>query len=173
MTKHGTGIQWTHHEGRRGETWNPTTGCTRVSPGCDLLAQVMPADVGTSAAPTIEQQECLAATAAALDFHVLLAGIAETLRSLSVLASVVSTGLHDLEVGRLVVRLVAVQVVDLFAIAQRASERLLRDQPVLVDVATRVCAWMIGTLQQDIAVRRYRAAALPLGVPSTSQLAFA
>lgn len=31
----GTGIQWTHVPGYRGDTWNPTTGCTRVSPGCD------------------------------------------------------------------------------------------------------------------------------------------
>lgn len=30
-----TGIQWTHVPGYRGATWNPTTGCTRVSPGCD------------------------------------------------------------------------------------------------------------------------------------------
>jgi protein gp37 len=30
-----TGIQWTHVPGYRGETWNPTTGCTRVSAGCD------------------------------------------------------------------------------------------------------------------------------------------
>lgn len=28
-------IQWTDWPGRKGETWNPTTGCTRVSPGCD------------------------------------------------------------------------------------------------------------------------------------------
>jgi protein gp37 len=33
--KHGTGIQWTHIPGYKGETWNPTVGCTRVSPGCD------------------------------------------------------------------------------------------------------------------------------------------
>ncbi len=30
-----TGIQWTAWPGRTGETWNPTTGCTRVSAGCD------------------------------------------------------------------------------------------------------------------------------------------
>lgn len=35
MSEHGTSIQWTHWPGYRGETWNPTTGCTRVSPGCD------------------------------------------------------------------------------------------------------------------------------------------
>lgn len=33
--KHGTNIQWCHVPGYRGDTWNPTTGCTRVSPGCD------------------------------------------------------------------------------------------------------------------------------------------
>lgn len=32
---HDTGIQWTHVPGYRGSVWNPTTGCTRVSPGCD------------------------------------------------------------------------------------------------------------------------------------------
>ena len=32
--KHGTGIEWTHGEGYKGETWNPTTGCSKVSPGC-------------------------------------------------------------------------------------------------------------------------------------------
>jgi protein gp37 len=31
---HGTTIEWTHGEGFKGETWNPTTGCDRVSPGC-------------------------------------------------------------------------------------------------------------------------------------------
>ncbi|MCK9496154.1 MAG: phage Gp37/Gp68 family protein [Dehalococcoidia bacterium] len=34
-TRHQTGIQWTHVPGYVGATWNPTTGCTRVSPGCD------------------------------------------------------------------------------------------------------------------------------------------
>ncbi len=32
--KHNTGIEWTHIPGYRGETWNPVTGCTKVSPGC-------------------------------------------------------------------------------------------------------------------------------------------
>jgi len=31
---HNTEIQWTHVPGYRGETWNPWTGCTKVSPGC-------------------------------------------------------------------------------------------------------------------------------------------
>lgn len=34
-TRHETGIQWTHVPGYIGATWNPTTGCARVSPGCD------------------------------------------------------------------------------------------------------------------------------------------
>jgi protein gp37 len=34
MGEHGTAIQWTHVPGYKGETWNPTTGCDRVSPGC-------------------------------------------------------------------------------------------------------------------------------------------
>jgi protein gp37 len=33
--RHTTGIQWTWVPGYVGATWNPTTGCTRVSPGCD------------------------------------------------------------------------------------------------------------------------------------------
>jgi protein gp37 len=33
--RHQTGIQWTHVPGYIGATWNPTTGCTRVSAGCD------------------------------------------------------------------------------------------------------------------------------------------
>lgn len=33
--RHETGIQWCHVPGYIGATWNPTTGCTRVSPGCD------------------------------------------------------------------------------------------------------------------------------------------
>lgn len=32
--KHGTAIEWTHAEGYKGETWNPVTGCSKVSPGC-------------------------------------------------------------------------------------------------------------------------------------------
>lgn len=30
-----TKIEWTHIPGYKPETWNPTTGCTRVSAGCD------------------------------------------------------------------------------------------------------------------------------------------
>jgi protein gp37 len=30
----GTKIEWTHWPGRKGETWNPVTGCTKVSEGC-------------------------------------------------------------------------------------------------------------------------------------------
>lgn len=31
-----TKIEWTHGlEGRAGRTWNPTTGCDKISPGCD------------------------------------------------------------------------------------------------------------------------------------------
>jgi len=33
--RHQTGIQWTHVPGYIGDRWNPTTGCTRVSPGCE------------------------------------------------------------------------------------------------------------------------------------------
>lgn len=30
-----TSIEWTHPPGYRGESWNPTTGCSHVSAGCD------------------------------------------------------------------------------------------------------------------------------------------
>jgi protein gp37 len=30
-----TAIEWTHREGTVGKTWNPTTGCDRISAGCD------------------------------------------------------------------------------------------------------------------------------------------
>lgn len=33
--KHGTEIGWTHGPGYKGETWNPVTGCTEISPGCE------------------------------------------------------------------------------------------------------------------------------------------
>jgi LSD1 subclass zinc finger protein len=33
--KHKTSIEWTHQKGYQGAVWNPTTGCTRVSAGCD------------------------------------------------------------------------------------------------------------------------------------------
>jgi protein gp37 len=33
--KHKTSIEWTHQRGYQGAVWNPTTGCTRVSAGCD------------------------------------------------------------------------------------------------------------------------------------------
>ena len=34
LQKHNTRIEWTHIPGFRGETWNPVTGCSKVSPGC-------------------------------------------------------------------------------------------------------------------------------------------
>lgn len=34
MAEHGTAIEWTQAPGYRGVTWNPVTGCDRVSPGC-------------------------------------------------------------------------------------------------------------------------------------------
>lgn len=33
-TTHGTGIEWTHVPGYKGETWNPVRGCVKISPGC-------------------------------------------------------------------------------------------------------------------------------------------
>ncbi|MCK4522422.1 MAG: DUF5131 family protein, partial [Nanoarchaeota archaeon] len=33
--EHNTKIEWTHFPGYKGETWNPVTGCSHVSPGCD------------------------------------------------------------------------------------------------------------------------------------------
>jgi protein gp37 len=42
--KQGTGIQWTHLPGYRGETWNPSVGCSVVTPGCtNCYAQRMAA----------------------------------------------------------------------------------------------------------------------------------
>lgn len=29
-----TSIEWTHIPGYKGDVWNPTTGCNKVSPGC-------------------------------------------------------------------------------------------------------------------------------------------
>jgi protein gp37 len=34
VADHGTAIEWTQAPGYKGETWNPVTGCDRVSPGC-------------------------------------------------------------------------------------------------------------------------------------------
>lgn len=31
-----TAIEWTQRPGTKGETWNPTSGCDKVSPGCGL-----------------------------------------------------------------------------------------------------------------------------------------
>lgn len=31
-----TSIEWTHRPGTMGRTWNPTTGCDKLSPGCGL-----------------------------------------------------------------------------------------------------------------------------------------
>lgn len=31
-----TTIEWTHRAGTKGETWNPSTGCDQISPGCGL-----------------------------------------------------------------------------------------------------------------------------------------
>ena len=33
--RHGTTIEWTHGSGFKGETWNPVTGCSHASEGCD------------------------------------------------------------------------------------------------------------------------------------------
>jgi len=42
--KHGTGIEWTHGAGYKGETWNPLRGCSRISEGCRYCyAEIMAA----------------------------------------------------------------------------------------------------------------------------------
>jgi protein gp37 len=50
--KHGTSIEWTHGEGFRGETWNPATGCSKVSPGCaNCYAETLSLRYGWSKKP--------------------------------------------------------------------------------------------------------------------------
>ena len=47
--RHNTEIEWTHPPGFLGETWNPTTGCEKVSPACaNCYAELMNQRFGLS-----------------------------------------------------------------------------------------------------------------------------
>ncbi len=169
-----TEISWTHGPGFKGETWNPLramnreTGevgwtCVRVSPGCPS-AQIVAANEPPRPSLAVEAQERSPAAACAFDIGIVLAHLAKLRARTTMTLRVMSTGVFDAQVLRAVVELVTVQVVYLLATPQWAGEHLFGNEPVLVDVAARVRAGMIGAFQQHVAVRGDRAAALPVRV---------
>ncbi len=156
-------IQWTD------ATWNPTTGCTKVSPGCALLESA-----GSSALRVVAVDECSRpslivklwqfATAAActLDHRIRLVWLTPAIReSRTVLHGVMFPRRYDLQVLVSIVGLVAVLVVNLLTLPQRPTEHFERHEAVFVDVAAHVGKWVAVHLDENVTVRCDCSAALP------------
>jgi len=161
-----TAIEWTD------AVWNPTTGCDRVSPGCDHLAgeaaesvatDVVPVDVATGSAVVIEPDERGVASASTADQGVGFARPPQVVPA--AMMRVMGSGItENLQVLGPVVELVAIDVVHDLATAECSSQCLCRHLAVLVDVPTRVREGMAWKLQKDVPTGRDRAPALPVGV---------
>lgn len=167
-----TTIEWTAMPGYVGAVWNPTTGCTRVSAGCDNSA-VVAAPIATRTAFGIEQVERRSASAGALDQRIGLVGETQHRRRLAMVDRVRVTTRGDDQILRSIVRLVPIQMMHLLALPKCASDRSLSDKSMLVHVATRVGSWMAGSLHKYVSVGGDRATALPVRVLPKRELALA
>ena len=164
-------IEWTE------STWNPVTGCTKVSPGCGLdgeateavVVNVVAGDETAWPATVIEAKELSPTAAAALDQRIRLTDSASFGVLDAMMVPVVRERGHDFEVLRAIIRLVAVLVVDDLTLAETPSQQLLGNEAVLVDVAPDIGGGMIRATQQDVAVRSDGAATTPIRIPRTFQ----
>ena len=161
-----TAISWTN------ASWNPVTGCERVSTGCALGAEtperaalaVMTCDEAARASAGVEARECLTTATRTVNDRIVLIGGAPFGVLDQMFRTMVRDRGHDLKVRGAVVGLVTVAVMDDFTMAQWPAEHLFGDEAMFVDVTAHVGARMIRSLDQHIAVRCYCATALPVDV---------
>lgn len=161
-----TEIQWTD------ETWNPVTGCTKVSPGCALFESAfgVPGAVVTAyklpRPPLfVVSGERVATPASTNNDRIRFAWLATAVRKAwTVLQRMVTTRRNDLDVVRPVVCFDSVQVVRDFAWTQGPTDLLLSDEPVLVDVSADISEMVSRQLYQDVPVGCDRATAFPIRV---------
>lgn len=177
-----TTIEWTRgDDGSRGETWNPTTGCDRVSPGCDnalgsdettepVPLGVVARDVAAWPAFIVKSSERPVAAAFAAYDWVRLPSLAKIIPD-SVPCHVCTHRLDHLQVLRAVVELVPVDVVDDLAATKRPTGCLAGNQAVFIDVSPRVGHRVTRTLDEYVAARCDGATTPPVRV-SAGGLAF-
>lgn len=167
-----TGIEWTDR------TWNPTVGCSRVSPGCDqssgepscsVAPNVVPRDESTGPTGAIEKRERCAAPALACDIGIGFARTAQVVAP-SMFSSVLPLR-DNVQVGSPVVSLDPVPVVHDLSATERPAEDLSCDESVLVDISALVSHGMARPLHENIAIRCNGPAPFPGRVLWSSQLA--
>lgn len=160
----GTKIEWAN------ETWNPTTGCTKVSPGCarldepakSALLPVVAGDELPRPPAFVEQAKCFAASTRTNRERIRLARQSASEVLYSMRRPVVVVRRHDLKILGPVVKSVAVDVVNDLAAFEASSERVLRNDAMLVDIAAHVGKMMLGHPDERISRRRNRAPASPV-----------
>ena len=159
-----TKIEWTE------ATWNPVTGCSKVSPGCasggEATQVIAPDIVAGNVLPwspaIIVTQESGATATGAGDQRVAFIRQAALRVSLSMGGPVMEVRRHYLQVLRLVIRLVAVSMVHDLALAKESAKQLLRDDSMLVDVSAPERGGVVGLIDLNVSIRGYSATALPV-----------
>lgn len=127
-----------------------------------VAAHVVAADEASRPPRSVEQGKALPASAFAINVGVWLTGTTQIIPR-SVLARVLPAR-EDLKVLPSIVKPVTVDVVDDLASTQQPTQHLGRHETVFVDVPSTVRHRVAWLLDQHVATRGDRSAALPLGI---------
>lgn len=168
-----TKIEWTER------TWDPVTGCTKVSQGCDLLCSplphlisgnIVPCDVVPGASLGIELEKLSLTSAPAIYRGVFLTGEPQPILTLirgamPMVYRMVIAGLGKFQIRWSVISFRMINVMNLLPFLERPAQFAFHHQYMLVDVATAVGSWMGRRFDQHITIRGDRPTALPVVIP--------
>jgi len=129
------------------------------------LARIVPSDKLARTPRLVEPFEGLATPTGALHHRIVLTGKSEIDARLSLDQPMVRNTLDDLKVLKPVIRLAAVDVVDLLTFGQSPADLFLRANPMLIGIAAHVRQVVARKPDQDIAIGSDGTSAAPVWIP--------